>query len=136
MALPKRVRFEVLRRDNFACRYCGAKAPLVELQVDHVIPRAHGGTDAKWNLTAACVECNVGKRDGVPTDEVIREVREDEISYLTSRGVPVQPCMYCSRPVQIEPDCDPTYPQCTPCNNAVCDAYEAGLRRGAGQEVK
>lgn len=27
MAVSKRTRYEVLRRDNHACRYCGARAP-------------------------------------------------------------------------------------------------------------
>lgn len=34
MAVSKRTRYEVLRRDNHACRYCGASAPEVKLTVD------------------------------------------------------------------------------------------------------
>lgn len=30
--------FEILRRDNFTCRYCGRKAPSVCLQVDYIVP--------------------------------------------------------------------------------------------------
>jgi hypothetical protein len=55
------VRFEVLRRDNFTCRYCGRKAPSVRLQVDHVVPWSAGGSDELSNLVAACIECNIGK---------------------------------------------------------------------------
>jgi hypothetical protein len=55
------VRFEVLRRDGFTCRYCGRKAPMVRLQVDHVVPWSLGGSDDLSNLVAACSECNVGK---------------------------------------------------------------------------
>ena len=135
MALPKSLRFEILRRDNFACRYCGAKAPFVALHVDHVIPRKHGGTNARWNLTAACQACNIGKRDGVPTDDVIREVRLDEVTYQVSRGLTVKPCMYCARPVQFEADEHTDYPQCEPCNAAVCDAYDAGFRRAANRRT-
>lgn len=132
MGVPKRTRFEVLRRDNFSCRYCGAKAPFVELHVDHVIPRRHGGTDDPWNLTAACVECNLGKTDGTPTEDVIREVREDQSTYLKSKGLLVEPCMYCSKPVQREPEDDMTFQaQCETCNAMVCDAYEAGVKSGA-----
>lgn len=39
MAVSKRLRFEILRRDNFQCRYCGAKAPDATLAVDHVTPK-------------------------------------------------------------------------------------------------
>ena len=31
MAVSKRLRFEILRRDNHACRYCGQMAPDVKL---------------------------------------------------------------------------------------------------------
>lgn len=62
MAVSKRLRFEVLRRDHYACRYCGRPAShLNPLEVDHVIPRSLGGTGDLDNLVAACVDCNAGK---------------------------------------------------------------------------
>jgi hypothetical protein len=59
---PK-LRFEVLKRDGFTCRYCGRKAPHVSLEVEHVIPAAKCGTDFIGNLVACCYECNIGKGD-------------------------------------------------------------------------
>jgi hypothetical protein len=59
--LPLSVRFTVLRRDNYTCRYCGAKAPFVSLQVDHVTPWAMQGASDLSNLVTACKECNLGK---------------------------------------------------------------------------
>ena len=44
----------VLQRDNYTCFYCGDLA----LQVDHVIPRIHGGRDIPSNLVASCARCN------------------------------------------------------------------------------
>ena len=63
MAVSKSLRFDVLRRDEYRCRYCGAKAPHVALEVDHVIPRSRGGEDTLDNLVAACFSCNRGKQD-------------------------------------------------------------------------
>lgn len=60
-ALSKRVRFEVFKRDDFQCRYCGARAPEVLLHVDHVLPVVEGGTNSLDNLVAACDQCNLGK---------------------------------------------------------------------------
>lgn len=57
-----RVRFVVLQRDGFACRYCGRRPPEVALELDHVISVADGGTDVVENLVAACSDCNLGKR--------------------------------------------------------------------------
>ena len=61
MSVTKRLRFEILRRDSHACRYCGAKAPDAELTVDHVPPTALGGTDDPTNLVAACRACSSSK---------------------------------------------------------------------------
>lgn len=57
------LRFRVLERDDFACRYCGSRPPWVRLVVDHVIPVAGGGTNDFENLAAACEPCNAGKSD-------------------------------------------------------------------------
>lgn len=65
MSLKPMQRFKVLSRDRFTCAYCGRSAPAVELVVDHIIPKSHGGTDRYDNLTAACFECNAGKYDAL-----------------------------------------------------------------------
>lgn len=59
--IPARTRFRVLERDGFTCQYCGAKAPNVELHVDHIVPVAKGGTNDESNLVTACAVCNLGK---------------------------------------------------------------------------
>lgn len=55
------LRFEVFQRDRHTCQYCGRRAPYVELEVDHLIPVARGGTDAVENLITSCRECNSRK---------------------------------------------------------------------------
>jgi 5-methylcytosine-specific restriction endonuclease McrA len=57
------MRFRVLQRDGFRCRYCGrpGSAPGVVLHVDHVVPLAAGGGSTVDNLLTACEECNLGK---------------------------------------------------------------------------
>lgn len=76
MGLPKRLRFEVIRRDNYTCRYCGGSAPDVKLTVDHVIPTALGGHDEPSNLVTACVDCNAGKSSSAPDQSVIDDASE------------------------------------------------------------
>lgn len=63
--LSKALRFEILARDGFKCRYCGRAAPQVALHVDHVLPRSAGGIDKASNLAASCADCNHGKSDRV-----------------------------------------------------------------------
>ena len=50
------VRIYVFERDKYTCAYCGAKN--VPFELDHVIARAHHGTDRISNLVTSCVPCN------------------------------------------------------------------------------
>lgn len=59
-----RLRFNVLKRDNFTCVQCGAspaKNPDIELHIDHVIPWSKGGETVEENLQTLCSKCNLGK---------------------------------------------------------------------------
>jgi RRXRR protein/HNH endonuclease len=42
-----------------ACAYCGAKN--VPLNLDHIVPRARGGSNRASNLALACIACNQAK---------------------------------------------------------------------------
>lgn len=82
MSVSTRTRFEVFKRDGFRCRYCGRTPVDCLLEVDHVVPKAKGGTDGAVNLVTACQDCNRGKSD-VPLSEskiapgrTAKEVRE------------------------------------------------------------
>jgi hypothetical protein len=84
MAVNKRTRYEVLKRDSHTCRYCGAKAPDVPLTVDHVTPTALGGTDDPSNLVAACRDCNAGKASTSPDAAVVEDVKEDALRWAAA----------------------------------------------------
>jgi len=61
-----RMRFLVLRRDNFKCKICGkspATDPKIVLHVDHIIPWVKGGETVIDNLQTLCSDCNIGKSD-------------------------------------------------------------------------
>lgn len=66
--LTPSLRFDVLERDNFTCRGCGA-SPLddgaIKLHVDHIQPIAHGGKTTLGNLQVLCSVCNLGKSDKI-----------------------------------------------------------------------
>jgi 5-methylcytosine-specific restriction protein A len=53
-----------MKRDKFRCTYCGAPGTDVELEVDHIIPVAKGGSHHMSNLTTACRMCNQCKGVG------------------------------------------------------------------------
>lgn len=60
-----KLRFLVLARDNFTCRYCGRNATQTELQIDHIIPKSKGGKNELSNYITSCRECNIGKNDAL-----------------------------------------------------------------------
>lgn len=89
MAISKRVRFEVLKRDNHRCRYCGATADDMEagmgrLTVDHVVPTSLGGTDDPSNLVAACRDCNAGKSSSNPDAPLVADVAQDALRWAAA----------------------------------------------------
>jgi hypothetical protein len=84
MAVSKRLRYEILRRDNHTCRYCGATAPDVPLRVDHVTPVALGGTDTPGNLVTSCEPCNSGKSSSSPDATHVADVSNDALRWAAA----------------------------------------------------
>lgn len=94
MAVSKRTRFEIFKRDGFRCVYCGATPNTTVLHVDHVEPKAKGGSDDPSNLVTACQSCNGGKSDVRLCDkrlaprmdaENVREHAEQIMGYLEAQ---------------------------------------------------
>ncbi len=64
--ISSKLRYQVLKRDNFKCCACGAspaKDSSVELHIDHIIPWSKGGETTLENLQTLCSKCNLGKSD-------------------------------------------------------------------------
>ena len=80
--LSKRIRFEVFKRDNFTCQYCGAKAPDVILEVDHIKPVKEDGTNEIMNLITSCFDCNRGKSSKKISDNSMIEKQRKQIEEL------------------------------------------------------
>jgi hypothetical protein len=68
------LRYEVLKRAGFRCELCGIPADERAIEVDHILPRKHGGEDDLTNLQALCFKCNANK--GARDDEDFRIIRE------------------------------------------------------------
>jgi 5-methylcytosine-specific restriction endonuclease McrA len=61
------LRFKILSRDSFECKYCG-KNPIedkIKLQVDHITPKSSGGLLEYDNLITSCNLCNISKSDKI-----------------------------------------------------------------------
>ena len=66
--ISNKLRYQVLKRDNFKCCACGAspaKDPSAELHIDHIIPWSKGGKTTLENLQTLCSKCNLGKSNNL-----------------------------------------------------------------------
>lgn len=81
-------RNECIERQNSVCLYCGDAIGLTTSELDHILPRAEGGSSRRDNLVAVCRECNKAKgrlpfavfaerspRPGVSLEEAHERVR-------------------------------------------------------------
>jgi ATP adenylyltransferase len=84
--IPGTIRYEVLKQAKYRCQLCGVSAEVKAIEVDHIQPRNHGGSDEIWNLQALCYSCNATKRDR--DDEDFREVEK-------SYGNREAGCLFC-----------------------------------------
>jgi hypothetical protein len=84
MAISKRLRYEILRRDGNKCRYCGITAADTPLTIDHVVPSALGGGDEPSNLVAACGPCNSGKSASSTDAALVEGVSRDALRWAAA----------------------------------------------------
>lgn len=73
--ISTRTRFEIFKRDRFACQYCGRTPPTVILHVDHIEAVCNGGGNDPLNLITSCDQCNQGKA-GVPLGSVVQPIKD------------------------------------------------------------
>jgi len=65
VSISEEMRAHIRSRSNERCGYCQSAQRYVfaPLEIDHIIPTAHGGTDEEENLWLACRMCNSFKSD-------------------------------------------------------------------------
>ncbi len=59
--IKPKLRYKILKRDNFTCQYCWRSAPDVILHIDHIIPYSKWGLTKEDNLKTSCQDCNLWK---------------------------------------------------------------------------
>ena len=104
-----RLRFIIMRRDNFKCKNCGrspATDSKIVLHVDHIISWSNGGETVPENLQTLCSICNIGKatcKYGMPkinyrltTAQTPKDI-EPKASFVLSRYVSL-----CHRKIKYE----------------------------------
>ena len=67
-------KYEVFRRDEYTCQYCGHRNK--QLTIDHVIPKRHGGDHTWRNIVTACAPCNLRKGGKLPVRARMQLMRQ------------------------------------------------------------
>lgn len=80
------VRIRAMKRDRFRCTYCGVPGTDAELEIDHIIPIAKGGSNHISNLTTACRSCNQTKGVDDMTPQWVESKRQNN-NYSTPGGL-------------------------------------------------
>ena len=75
-------RRELYDKTGGRCWYCGVEMSYKESQIDHIYPRARGGSDAIGNLNICCRTCNSQKKT-----KTLTEYRE----WLRWKSIGVEP---------------------------------------------
>lgn len=79
-----KLRNEILERNGYTCRQCGASAhdlddldstKMVRLYIDHIIPVSQGGSNNPDNLRVLCGNCNLGRSN-------VQEISETALNIL------------------------------------------------------
>lgn len=58
-----------LHRTATECFYCGAPIDATTLHVEHIVPLARKGVNARINIAPSCPTCNLAKHANLPTDK-------------------------------------------------------------------
>lgn len=63
--------YRLMAKQGNRCYWCCHLLIGEKFHLDHVHPRARGGTDDLENLRIACVPCNLSKNASLPSDYII-----------------------------------------------------------------
>jgi 5-methylcytosine-specific restriction endonuclease McrA len=72
----KFTRHNLFERDKNTCQYCGKVFDRKDLNLDHVIPRDHGGPTQWENIVCSCIRCNTRKANRTPDQAGMRLIKE------------------------------------------------------------
>ena len=81
------VREYLLEKWGRKCAYCGKEN--VPLEIEHIVPKSHGGSNRISNLTLACHECNQAKGN-LPAKEFLKDRPETLNEILRQAKTPLK----------------------------------------------
>jgi len=89
-AISPLLRYYILNRDNFTCRYCGQVLNRRDIHIEHINPISNGGTNHRCNLAVACASCNLKKSGDVDQEVIDKEHKNNIIRELNGWGATIE----------------------------------------------
>jgi 5-methylcytosine-specific restriction protein A len=81
-----KLRESILRRDNYLCQACLTTGrPTEATHVDHITPKAKGGSDDEGNLQSLCKPCHEAKTTAEAAEAQGRTVKDRATFDATGR---------------------------------------------------
>ena len=93
MEATRQLKDKIFQRDGYKCAYCLEIYEPRLLHIDHIKPRAKGGTNEPTNLITACSGCNFEKHDKLLESPPIPkdiEIEEGDYSFTTTFSYPLR----------------------------------------------
>ncbi len=72
----KFTRHNIFERDRNTCQYCGNSFERKHLNLDHVVPKDHGGPTNWENIVCSCIPCNTKKANKTPSQAGMHLIRK------------------------------------------------------------
>jgi len=94
------LRTHVRQRAGERCEYCHLRqehSSFWHLQIEHIVPKKHDGTDDDENLALACARCNLGKSSNLTridseTGDIVllfNPRKQDWVEHFAFRGAEI-----------------------------------------------
>ncbi len=74
--IPQDIKLKVFRRDNCVCQICEKNVPLDEINYDHIILWAKGGSLDESNIRILCESCNKKRSNKFEREYLIAHMKE------------------------------------------------------------
>ncbi len=87
--ISKSLRFDIFKRDDFACQYCGGRVPNVVLEIDAIKPFGKYGINDISNFITSCKDCNMGKGNKEITDN---HLTQQQLKKINKKKLEIESC--------------------------------------------
>lgn len=76
-------RYATFQRDQYLCQYCGVALTSSQITIDHIIPKALGGSGSFLNCVSSCFPCNNYKKNRTPEQAGMKLINQPKVPIIS-----------------------------------------------------